>query len=420
MKHIVDLHIHSKYSRATSNKTDLENLDLYSKIKGINVLGTGDFTHPKWFSELENKLELQENGLYKLKSIENDNKIQFIPTAEIACIFKTKEKCRRLHLLLIAPNLEIVKKINTKLKEIGNLHSDGRPILGLHAKELLNICLNISEDILLIPAHIFTPWFGLYGSKSGFDKIEDCFEDLTKYIYALETGLSADPEMIYKVEETKNFNLISNSDAHSPDKLGREANIFEGDVLSYTNIIGALKNTSTNLKLSSTIEFFPEEGKYYNDGHEKCKINFSPEETIKNNGICPVCKRALTKGVLYRVQELSSRRDEACLVYQNNHKSFHIAPLRMIISQVLEKGETTKTVENEYNKIIQSKKSEFDVLIYLDENELSKIFQNKNIVQAIIDVRNNNIQKIPGYDGVFGVIKIKKEQNKKEQKGFGF
>ena len=431
MQYIADFHIHSKHSRATGKLTDLEHLFVYSKFKGIDILGTGDFTHPKWFLELENKLELNENGFYSLKKeyIENiedekikelnkifDKKIYYIPTAEIACIFKEKEKCRRLHIILIANNLDSVRKINTKLKEIGNLYSDGRPILGLHAKKLLEICLDIDKDILVVPAHVFTPWFGLYGSKSGFDSIYDCFGDLTKYVYALETGLSADPEMIYKIKEARNFNLLSNSDAHSPENLGREANIFEGDELSIQNVIKALKDRENkNFKLKTTIEFFPEEGKYHNDGHADCKISFSPEETIKHNGLCPVCGRALTKGVSYRVDELSSKD-----AYEYDFNDYYsIAPLKMAIAEAIEKGQTSKKVNETYYNIIKKGYTEFEILIFLNKEKLSEVLsdiKDKNkIIQAIIDIRNKKVKKIAGYDGIFGKIELIKDNKTKEQ-----
>jgi len=380
MQFIGDFHIHSKYSRATSRLTDIEHLYIYSKFKGIDILGTGDFTHPKWLGELKNKLKLENNGLYTIKedilnNIEDKNllelnnaftkKTYFIPTAEIACIFKEKNKGRRLHIVLIANNFESVEKINKKLEELGgNLHSDGRPILGLHAKKLLEICLNIDKNILFVPAHIFTPWFGLYGSKSGFDSIYDCFGDLTENIYDLETGLSADPKMIYRVKETEKFQLISNSDAHSPENLGREANILEGNELSMINVINALKyKNNDKLKLKTTIEFFPEEGKYHYDGHANCKVSLSPEETIKHNGLCPVCGRELVKGVLYRVNELSNNKENKKFDY------YSIAPFKKIIGEAIGKGETSKIVCELYNNIIKKGCSEFEILIFLNEKE---------------------------------------------------
>jgi len=296
------------------------------------------------------------------------------------------------------------------------LYSDGRPILGLHAKKLLEICLDIDKDILVVPAHVFTPWFGLYGSKSGFDSIYDCFGDLTKYVYALETGLSADPEMIYKIKEARNFNLLSNSDAHSPENLGREANIFEGDELSIQNVIKALKDRENkNFKLKTTIEFFPEEGKYHNDGHADCKISFSPEETIKHNGLCPVCGRALTKGVSYRVDELSSKD-----AYEYDFNDYYsIAPLKMAIAEAIEKGQTSKKVNETYYNIIKKGYTEFEILIFLNKEKLSEVLsdiKDKNkIIQAIIDIRNKKVKKIAGYDGIFGKIELIKDNKTKEQ-----
>jgi len=431
MQFIADFHIHSKYSRATSKLTDIGHLYVYSKFKGIDILGTGDFTHPQWFNDLKTNLKLEENGLYTIKDgvinnlgdknlIELNNifkkKIYFMPTAEIACIFKDKDKNRRLHIVLIASSLESVEKLNRKLAEIGNIHSDGRPILGIHAKKLLEICLNIDKNILFIPAHIFTPWFGLYGSKSGFDSIYDCFGDMTQYIYALETGLSADPEMIYKLKETENFQLVSNSDAHSPENLGREANILEGEELSSNNVINAIRyKNNDKLKLKTTIEFFPEEGKYHYDGHANCKVSFSPEETIKHNGICPVCGRELVKGVLYRVNKLADNKENDNIKFDY----YSIAPLKMVISEAIEKGETSKIVSEIYNNIIRKGYSEFEILIFLDSNKLdyvlSDIKEKYKIKQAIIDIRNKKVKKIPGYDGIFGRIELIKEKTKQQE-----
>ena len=250
MKFIADFHIHSKYSRATSRNMDLENLDKWAKIKGIKVLGTGDFTHPEWFKNLKEKLEPAENGLFRIKSQElgiRDGGTRFILTTEVSCIYSKTGRVRKIHIIIFAPSFEIVEKINQKLNFYGNLAADGRPIFGLDAKELLKIILNISQDCLIVPAHLMTPWFSLFGSKSGFDSIEECFEEYSKYIFAGETGLSANPEMLWRMPDGRKITLISNSDAHSPSHIGREANVFEGEELSYQLIINAIKRTN-NLK----------------------------------------------------------------------------------------------------------------------------------------------------------------------------
>ncbi len=291
MKFIADFHIHSKYSRATSPQMDLEHLDRAAKIKGIKVLGTGDFTHPEWFNNLKEKLIPAETGLYKLKS---GSETRFILTSEISCIYSKKGRVRKIHIIVFSPDFETVEKIYTQLDWIGNLKSDGRPILGLDAKELAKIVLSANSDCLVVPAHLMTPWFSLFGSKSGFDSLEECFEDYSKYIYAGETGLSASPAMLWRMPDGRKITLISNSDAHSPPKIGREVNVFDTE-MNYPKIIEAIKQKDPQ-KFLYTIEFFPEEGKYHYDGHRNCDISSSPAETKKYNGICPRCGRPLTVG----------------------------------------------------------------------------------------------------------------------------
>ena len=268
MKFIADFHIHSKYSRATSKDMDLENLDKWAKVKGIKLLGTGDFTHPEWLKSLKEKLIPAEPGLFKLKN--GQSSTRFILTSEISCIYSKKNRVRKIHIIVFAPSFDVVEKINAHLGWIGNLKSDGRPILGLDAKELAKIVLNVSKDCLVVPAHLYTPWFSLFGSKSGFDLIEECFEEYSKYIYAGETGLSSDPPMSWRNSGLDKITLISNSDAHSPPKIGREANVFD-TVLSYGAIARTIKGKNPK-EFLYTIEFFPEEGKYHYDGHRNCDI----------------------------------------------------------------------------------------------------------------------------------------------------
>jgi uncharacterized protein (TIGR00375 family) len=315
MKFIADFHLHSKYSRATSRNMDLESLIKWAKIKGILVLGTGDFTHPAWFKNLKENLVSAEPGLYKSKQRETSDKqqkeIKFILTTEVSCIYSKGGKVRKVHIIIFAPSFEVIEKINQKLNFYGNLAADGRPTFGLDAKELLKIVLNISGDCLIVPAHLWTPWFSLFGSRSGFDSIEECFEEYSKYIFAGETGLSSDPAMNWRLSALDKITLISNSDSHSPQKIGREANVFEGEELSYQAIINAIKKNN-NLKsrtcnLIYTVEFYPQEGKYHYDGHRLCEISLSPQETKKYNGICPVCGKPLTIGVLNRVEKLADR-----------------------------------------------------------------------------------------------------------------
>jgi len=409
MKFVADFHIHSRYSRATSWHMDLENLDKWARIKGIKVLGTGDFSHPEWFKSLKEKLEPAEIGLFKLKK--QDNGTRFILTNEISCIYSKKGRVRKIHILVFVPSFEIAEKINVQLSWIGNLKADGRPILGLDAKELAKIVLNISEDCFIVPAHLMTPWFSLFGSKSGFDSLEECFEDYSKYIFAGETGLSASPAMLWRMPDGRKLTLISNSDAHSAPHLGREANVFEGDELSYKAIINAIKQgnkidlqpQTSNLKLIYTIEFFPEEGKYHFDGHRNCQIRLSPQETKKYNGICPVCGRPLTIGVLNRVEELADRKEGFIPERAIPFKS--LVPLEEIIADALSCSTGTKGVEKEYKNLIEKLGSEFNILLDVPPESLQTVTL-PEISEAIIRVREGKVVKEPGYDGVYGKIRI--------------
>ncbi|MFH1838439.1 MAG: endonuclease Q family protein [Candidatus Kuenenbacteria bacterium] len=421
MKYFADFHLHSKYSRATSKLMDLEHFNQWAEIKGIDILTVADSTYPAWIAELKEKLEPSENeGLFKIKKSflnNQSNSVKFIFTTEISCIYTKNNKGRRVHILIFAPNLKTVEKINAKLSLKGNLKSDGRPILGIDAKELAKIVLDISEDCLIIPAHSYTPWFSIFGSKSGFDSIEECFEELTPYIYAIETGLSSDPAMNHRLSALDKITLISNSDAHSLQNLGREVNVFEFENLSYKEIIKAIKQTkNSNSKLLYTIEFFPEQGKYHFDGHRECQINFSPEQTKKYQGICPKCKRPLTKGVLYRIEELANRS-----VNEVNSKKFvpykKLIPLQEIIAEVFKQGKNSKKVEKEYFNLIKQGKNEFNILLNLNYDELKKIASNE-IVEAIKKMREEKIIITPGYDGVYGEIKIPKEKKSEQENLF--
>ncbi|KPJ56275.1 DNA helicase UvrD [Parcubacteria bacterium DG_74_2] len=405
MEFIADFHLHSKYSRATSPQMDLENMDKWARIKGIKVLGTGDFTHPEWFKQLKEKLIPAEPGLFKLK---NDKDTRFILTTEISCIYSKAGKVRKIHIVVFAPSLEIVEKINTQLGWIGNLKADGRPILGLDAKELAKIVLNISEDCLVVPAHLWTPWFGLLGSKSGFDSIEECFEDYSKYIYAVETGLSSDPAMNWRLSSLDKITLISNSDAHSPAKMGREANVFDTE-LSYPAISNAIKSKNPQ-KFLYTIEFFPQEGKYHFDGHRNCEICLNPQESKKYNNICPRCGRSLTIGVLNRVDELADRAEgfkpEKAIPFKC------LIPLAEIIAECLGMGVSAKAVDKEYKNLIEKFGNEFKVLLNVSEAELKNATLSE-IAEGVIRVREGEVNIEPGYDGVFGKIRIFSKTEKK-------
>jgi len=413
MQYICDFHIHSKYARATSKDMDVENLDEWANIKGIQVIGTGDFTHPQWLKELKQNLEPAESGLFKMKKI--DSEVRFILTVEISSIYSKNNQVRKIHNIIFAPDFETVEKINTHLGWIGNLKSDGRPILGLDAKELAKIVLNASDKCLIVPAHIWTPWFSIFGSKSGFDSIEECFEEYTKYIYAIETGLSSDPAMNWRLSALDNITLISNSDAHSPRKLGREANIFEGEKIDYNLIVEAIKagpviRPGNGLRLTQTIEFFPEEGKYHWDGHRKCDICLSPEESKKYSGLCPVCGKPLTIGVMNRVAQLADRPSGVKPAKAIPYKS--LIPLEEVIADTLKVGAGTKRVAEHYKELIKSIGSEFKVLLEAKREDIMAASL-PEIAEAVIRVRQGKVNVSPGYDGEFGKISIFGKEEKK-------
>lgn len=404
MKFVADFHIHSKYSRATSPQMEVKTLSEFAKIKGVSLLGTGDFTHHLWLEELKDALKDSGNGLFEY------NGVNFILTGEISSIYSKQGKTRKIHNIIFAPNFNVVDKINSILSGYGNISSDGRPIIGIDAKDLAEILFGISKDIFIVPAHIWTPWFSLFGSKSGFDSIEECFEEYAKDIYALETGLSSDPGMNWQWSKLDRFNLISNSDAHSPQKIGREANIFDIE-MSYKSIIEALKKKD-NKKFLYTVEFFPEEGKYHYDGHRNCKIRCSPSETKNNRNICPVCGKPLTIGVMNRVEELADR--PSGFVSENAVPYKKTFPLLEIIADVLGTADTSKAVELEYNAIVPRLGTEFEILTEIDEDKLLRELPQK-IAKAIIKVRKGEVNILPGFDGEYGKIEIPKEQSAKEK-----
>jgi len=405
MKFVADFHIHSKYSRATSPQMEVKTLSETAKYKGISLLGTGDFTHHLWLEELKKHLKDSGNGFFEY------NGVNFILTAEISSIYSKNDKVRKIHNLIFAPSFKVVDKINDVLSGYGNLSSDGRPIIGIDAKELAEVVFGVSKDVFLVPGHIWTPWFSLFGSKSGFDSIEECFEEYTKDIYALETGLSSDPGMNWRWSKLDRFNLISNSDSHSPRKIGREANVFDVE-MSYKSVTDALK-VKDNKKFLHTVEFFPEEGKYHYDGHRNCKVRFSPTETKKNKNTCPVCGKSLTVGVMNRVDTLADRPEG--FVPKGSVPYKRMIPLSEIISDVLGVGDGSKAVEKEYSAIVPRVGTEFEVLTEVRKDELLTKLP-KKIAKAIINVRNGNVNILPGFDGEYGKIEIlKKEDNSEKQ-----
>ena len=418
MKFITDFHVHSKYSRATSPDMSPGGLWRWSQLKGVTVIGTGDFTHPRWLAELQEKLEPAAEGLFSLKkefrpdtvpeSCKTD--ISFILSAEISCIYRKHDKTRKVHCIVIAPTFDDAMKINKQLSLVGNLSADGRPILGLDAKDLLKIVIRESSEAMLIPAHIWTPHFSVFGAVSGFDSLEECFEELTPHIYALETGLSSDPSMNWRLSALDSLTLISNSDAHSPRKLGREANILETEI-SYASILSALK---TRKGFSGTIEFYPEEGKYHADGHRDCGVCLSPEETIRHNYLCPVCGRKVTVGVLHRVVKLADRQDGFRPEGAPSYRS--IIPLEEIIAETRNVGVNSKAVEKVYTTLLEDHGNEFRILLEVPVEDI-EASGFPRIAEALARMRENRIYIAAGYDGEFGKIKIFEEVKRKEVRG---
>lgn len=413
MKYIADFHIHSHFSIATSKNLIPEYLDYWARLKGITVVGTGDFTHPGWVKELKEKLEPAEHGLFKLKEEylrkseektvwPSDTMVRFILTSEISSIYKKNEKTRKVHNVIFAPDFAVVDKIQRALTRIGgNITSDGRPILGLDSRDLLEIALQASENIFFVPAHIWTPWFSALGAKSGFDSIDECYDDLAQYIYAVETGLSSDPAMNWACSILDNYTLISNSDAHSPEKLGREANIFNTD-LSYDSITQTLKSGDPEQFLG-TIEFFPQEGKYHYDGHRKCNIRWDPVETLRNNMICSVCNKMVTVGVMNRVINLSDRED--IQERNNRHPFYSVIPLKEILSEIYGIGPNSKKINSIYLSLLENIGSEFDILLNLPIDDI-KSRGDDILAEAIQRMRNREVIIKEGFDGEFGVIKV--------------
>jgi uncharacterized protein (TIGR00375 family) len=418
MKFIADLHVHSKYSRATAKNLDLENLYIAAQLKGVTVVGTGDFTYPAWFEEISEKLVEAEPGLFKLKAElarQCDTQVpescrgpvRFMLVTEISNIYKKNDRTRKNHNLVYAPDTEVARQFSNRLDKIGNIQSDGRPILGLDARDLLEILLETSVDAFLIPAHIWTPWFSVLGSKSGFDSIEECFEDLTPHIFAVETGLSSDPAMNWRVSSLDGFTLVSNSDAHSPLNLGREANLFNTE-LSYPAIQSALKTANPD-RFLGTFEFYPEEGKYHIDGHRACDISFWPATTLKHDGVCPVCGKALTLGVLYRVEELADRKEG-----QKPSRSapyFSIIQLKDILSEIFRVGPNSKKVKLAYQTALNKLGSEFNILQNLDSVAIEQAGISL-LPEAVERMRRQEINVIPGYDGQYGRVQIFKDHER--------
>lgn len=411
MRLVADFHIHSRYSRACSKDLIPEKLHEWAQYKGIDIIGTADFTHPMWLRELEEKLEAAEAGLFKLKdryhqtTYENRRlakPVRFILSSEVATIYSHAGKLRRIHTLLVAPSFAAVHTINKQLANIGNLAADGRPILGLPTKELARIAFEADPECLVVPAHAWTPYFGVLGSQSGYDSLEECFEELTPKILAIETGLSSDPEMNWRLSALDRVALISCSDAHSLPNLGREATMFDLPSLSFQGLRTALKDKDPG-RLLGTIEFYPEEGKYHYDGHAEHKVVYSPDQTKQHGFKCEVCGKSVTVGVMYRVDQLADRPAN----YRPAATPFskHIVPLQEIIAGALGVGKASKKVQAEYWKLIHGLGNEFSILLDRSLPEVGSVALPR-VAEGIRRVRAGTIHIEPGYDGVYGVVKV--------------
>lgn len=404
MQLAADLHVHSRFSRATSNALTIPNLEKWAKIKGINLLGTGDFTHPEWLSELKQQLSDDGTGILKTQ-----NSFPFVLQTEISLMYSQGNRGRRVHLVVLAPNFEIVNQISEYLGKHGRLDYDGRPIFGMAAVEVVEALKGISDDIEIIPAHIWTPWFGLLGSKSGFNSFEEAFQDQTKHIYALETGLSSDPPMNWRLSKLDRYTIVSFSDSHSfwPWRLGREATLFDLKELTYQNLIKAIR---TKQGYSGTIEVDPAYGKYHWDGHRFCSFSCSPKESAKRNNVCPICKRPLTIGVENRVEELADRSEGYKPKDAVPFKT--LLPLHEILSKLLASSMATQKTWQEYNALIKEFKDELNILLNVPLEQLRKVTTDK-IAQIIIRNRENKIKVKPGFDGEYGQAILETEKQEK-------
>lgn len=441
---VTDLHLHSKYSRAVSPNMTLPVMQQHAIEKGLDILSTTDWTHPLWFKEIQRIVEEKYEGMYALKSQIQSSKSQkevlFLLATEIASIYKQGDKLRRIHNLVFAPNLAVAEKISKELLKRGsNLSADGRPIIGLSSKQLLELILTIDETCLLIPCHVWTPHFGVYGSASGFDSLEECFGDLSKYVYGIETGLSSDPEMNWQIAELKNRSILSFSDAHSAPKMGREATVFvdkngisndkyqiSNDGITYNDLRLAIMRKPGKLRIGYTIEFYPEEGKYHFSGHRNCGIVFGPEEIKEKGTICPVCKRNLTEGVVNRVSQLANtesiveiKYNEQGLKWYTDKTKRHppyvkLVPLLEIVAEATQSTVMSQKVKDTYGNLCHKFDSELTVILKTPIAQIASLF-GESIAHAIEQVRRGGITIAPGYDGVYGKVTIATYQEAKKE-----
>ena len=412
MAYVADLHIHSRFSRACSPQLNVPNLAVWANYKGINVLGTGDFLHPLWLADLKSQLKEDGSGF-----LTHDNSgIKFVLSVEVSSIYSHKGRGRRVHNLVLLPDFDSASRFQqVLLSRKATLGSDGRPIVGISSKDLLSLALQVSEKALFIPSHCWTPYFGIFGSESGYDSLEECFEDLTEYVYGVETGLSSDPAMNWRIPELDNRSIVSFSDAHSLPNLGREATVFAGSLESgYVGMLGDIKQQ----KIAGTIEFYPEEGKYHYTGHRNCNVKYTPAETKAKGTICPVCKRGLTVGVMERVEALAQRsigklgevREEGVIKSKNFNRPGYrmLVPLMQVIAEVFHTAPTSQKVILEYKKLVTGLGGEIKVLTKASIDEIAKIAGPK-IAEGVDKDRKGDLVIDPGYDGVYGVVKIWQE-----------
>ena len=414
MTYTADLHIHSSYAYATSKDLNFENLAHWAKLKGIDLLASADFTQPEWFEESRAKLTDTGDGLY-----EHDG-VKFVLGTEVSCVARVNGRSRRTHILAFAPSLDTVGRINTALAETGaKLDGDGRPTLTIPPRELLEILLGIDPRCFVIPAHIWTPWFGLFGSKSGFDSLDECFGDLTEHIIAVETGLSADPTMCWRVPDLDNLSIVSFSDAHSLPKLARELTVFNGEP-SYDGLVESLRSQD----IAYTIEFFPEEGKYHLSGHRKCGVRYEPDEVATIGSACPVCGRAMTLGVMQRVEDLAERKaavpevEDGLVTSHNGRPPYRsMVSLQQVLSETLGVGVNTKRVRTAYMSLVETFGTEMKVLIDAPASELETALPSHGdrFAEGIERVRTGDIHIEPGFDGQFGIVRVWPDEAKSDR-----
>ena len=402
MSFVADLHLHSSYAYATSKALTLEGLADWAKLKGIDLLATADFTHPRWFDELSRKLTPTSPGMYSYGGV------NFVLGTEVSCVFAQAGRSRRVHLLIFAPDFETVACLNQRLGPHGNLGSDGRPTLDLSVRDMTAMALDVNPDCIVIPAHVWTPWYGMYGSKSGFDHLDECFLDMAAHIHAVETGLSSDPAMNWSVPELSNKTIISFSDAHSLPKLARELTVFSGP-LGYPELSRCLVE---NL-VEYSVEFYPEEGKYHYDGHRKCGVSRPPQETMSAGERCPVCHRTMTLGVWHRTRSLSLHEeaetfsdDEGFIRSGDGRPPFvRLIPLQEILAEVFHQGVNTKRVQGEYHRIVRELGSELNALLLTETADLVEV-AGETVARGVMQSRLGQVRVEPGYDGQFGRISL--------------